>query len=235
MKACFVSPAAITAPLQDLTLLKQFASYKNVIPGISKVSVKKVRVFVVPQWKVSNAGLYVMKMYHLTQNASWCRQWVMVVMLKKALNVPQFPRLKSRIRNWRILLLLIVYNSSTFWNYRLSTEGHILQLQTDFLHKDPSEWECDITFSRAHGIATNLRVVNDNAERGAALITEYNRLITSVEEQKHYLLQVVSSITNSLTVGKKLWNTKSEHWSDFIAIALSSYVDEYFFWIVTSI
>lgn len=36
-----------------------------------------------------------------------------------------------------------------------------------------------------------MRVVNDIAERGVALIEEYNKLITINEEQKQYLLLVV--------------------------------------------
>ena len=37
-----------------------------------------------------------------------------------------------------------------------------------------------------------LRVVNDTAERGGKLITDYNSGITKDEEQPQYLLQVVT-------------------------------------------
>ena len=67
-----------------------------------------------------------------------------------------------------------------------------LNLKIDFLEKDPSEWGTDSTFNRAYEVVCSLRVVNDNAERGVALITEYNRLITCDEEQKQYLLQIVA-------------------------------------------
>ena len=36
-----------------------------------------------------------------------------------------------------------------------------------------------------------MKVINDDAERGVALIEEYNALITKNEEQKQFLLQVV--------------------------------------------
>jgi len=36
-----------------------------------------------------------------------------------------------------------------------------------------------------------VKVVNDSAERGVALIEEYNSIITRKENQKQYLLQVV--------------------------------------------
>ena len=35
------------------------------------------------------------------------------------------------------------------------------------------------------------KVVNDRAKRGAALIKEYNPIITTKENEKQYLLQVV--------------------------------------------
>ena len=85
------------------------------------------------------------------------------------------------------------------WNPELESGGffyssnrlqflNILELQTDILQKDLSEWVCDITFNRAHGIETNLIVVNDNAER-----CHSNHRIQppdkNGEEQKQYLLQ----------------------------------------------
>lgn len=37
------------------------------------------------------------------------------------------------------------------------------------------------------------KVVNDVAERGVALITQFNKCITNNEEQRQYLLQVVEN------------------------------------------
>ena len=37
-----------------------------------------------------------------------------------------------------------------------------------------------------------MKVTNDSAERGVALIQSYNRLLTKNEEQLQFLLQVVS-------------------------------------------
>ena len=37
----------------------------------------------------------------------------------------------------------------------------------------------------------SLKVVNDVAEQGVKLITDYNNLLTKDEEQKQYVLQVV--------------------------------------------
>lgn len=49
----------------------------------------------------------------------------------------------------------------------------------------------------------NLRVVNDLAERGVKLMEDYNKLISKNEEQKHYLLQVVSQYRHKFPDCKK--------------------------------
>ena len=48
------------------------------------------------------------------------------------------------------------------------------------------------TLQSSLAIVKRLKVVNDNAERGVALVQAYNRLLTKDEEQQQFLLQVVS-------------------------------------------
>ena len=40
-------------------------------------------------------------------------------------------------------------------------------------------------------VAQSVKVVNDLAERGVALVQEFNASLTKNEEQKQYLLQVI--------------------------------------------
>src|SRR6218665_1949571 len=67
----------------------------------------------------------------------------------------------------------------------------ILGISQEFLQADPSEWECDTEYKRSQRLVQSLRVVNDLAERGVALIQEFNSTLTRDEEQKQYLLQVI--------------------------------------------
>jgi len=67
----------------------------------------------------------------------------------------------------------------------------ILELPQDFLEYDPSEGGNQDTFQRTREIDQSGKVVNDLAERGVALIQEFNLSITQNEEQKKFLLQVV--------------------------------------------
>jgi len=46
-------------------------------------------------------------------------------------------------------------------------------------------------YLQAEAVVRGLRVVNDTAERGVALLQEYNALLTKDEEQTQFVLQVV--------------------------------------------
>jgi hypothetical protein len=67
----------------------------------------------------------------------------------------------------------------------------ILDLSQDFLNEDPYTWESNTAYIAAEEIAKNLSVTNDTAERGVALMNEYNGLLSKTEEQTQFILQVV--------------------------------------------
>lgn len=67
----------------------------------------------------------------------------------------------------------------------------ILGISSSFLKKDIETWNEDSDYVAAKNIVHSLRVVNDIAERGVALMEEFNKLITTNEEQKQYLLLLV--------------------------------------------
>lgn len=78
-----------------------------------------------------------------------------------------------------------------------------LQIPQDFLTSDPAEWDGMPSFIAAKQIVGNLKVVNDIAERGVQLITEYNNILTNDEEQKQYLLQTVAEFRRKFGEGTK--------------------------------
>ena len=67
----------------------------------------------------------------------------------------------------------------------------ILKLPSDFLRADPQEWESRSDYQTAAKYVRALKVVNDCAERGVALMQNYNSILTKNEDQKQFLLQVV--------------------------------------------
>ncbi|KAG7166731.1 hypothetical protein Hamer_G010381 [Homarus americanus] len=92
---------------------------------------------------------------------------------------------------------------SSFFNGQSNALFRILVLDDSFLLKTPDDWEADYAFQRANEVVMHLKVVNNLAERGVALVTEYNKLITADEEQKQYLLQVVADHRKQFPTPKK--------------------------------
>ena len=62
-----------------------------------------------------------------------------------------------------------------------------------FLKSDPGTWNKNDEYVSARNIVKNLLVVNDIAERGIALMTRYNAVLTHQEEQKQFLLQIMEN------------------------------------------
>lgn len=68
-----------------------------------------------------------------------------------------------------------------------------LKIETDFIEDlDPESWDVCPSFKSAQAKLKNLAVVNDHAERGVALVQEFNGHLTKGEEQLQFLLQVIS-------------------------------------------
>jgi len=67
----------------------------------------------------------------------------------------------------------------------------IPSLPSSFLGVDPDTWITNTDYLQAEEIVKELCVVNDTAERGVALMQEYNALLTKNEEQTQFALQVV--------------------------------------------
>src|SRR6218665_2043119 len=79
-----------------------------------------------------------------------------------------------------------------------------LELPSKFLTEtDIEQWEENEHFQKAKQCAQSLRVVNDVAERGVKLIQDFTLSISRNEEQKQYLLQVVSEHRAQFPEAKK--------------------------------
>jgi len=78
----------------------------------------------------------------------------------------------------------VTSNTTRFFN--------ILGMDSHFLDADSETWHQYDGYLSAEETAKSIIVTNDTAERGMALIEEYNTLHTCDEEQKQYLLLAVS-------------------------------------------
>ena len=62
---------------------------------------------------------------------------------------------------------------------------------TEWLSTSPKTWSKDTGYLNMVEQVTNLKIVNDIAERGVKLVTDYAPIITNNEDQKQALYQVV--------------------------------------------
>ena len=81
---------------------------------------------------------------------------------------------------------------SDFITKNTKTFLDILGISTNFLQKYPNLWPNLPSFVAARKTIAKLCVANHTAERGVALMQEYNGLQSKSEEQKQFLQQVVT-------------------------------------------
>ena len=75
-----------------------------------------------------------------------------------------------------------------------------LGLSSNFLNIHPLHWENDNEYQQNVECISKLKVVNDCAERGVALVQEYNTSLSKNESEKQNVLQVVpTSSSKSLS------------------------------------
>lgn len=82
---------------------------------------------------------------------------------------------------------------SCFVTHKTKTFFARLEIDTNFLNFDPSNWHERAEYIKGVQILKNINVVNDAAERKVKLITDFNRSLTHSEEDKQYLLHVVEN------------------------------------------
>jgi len=67
----------------------------------------------------------------------------------------------------------------------------VLNIESGFLLVDPDNWESRPDYPAATELVRSLKVVNSMANRGVALMQNFNKTLTKDEEQQQFILQVV--------------------------------------------
>lgn len=193
IKAWFNAPYANKAPFLDLELCKELIEYKNIDKEISEVSRNKL---INHLWYLNPANV---SLSFFDDEISVVTKRAMVEALKKIKpNEEGIKRLIindiNDIKNKKIEDF-ISNESKTFFDK--------LSLPTEFLTTDPATWSENFSYKQCLEIVKKLKVVNDAAERGIKLISEYNPILTKNEEQKQFLLQVVKDYKSRFPNVKK--------------------------------
>jgi hypothetical protein len=178
LKAWYSCQCPVLAPLNDLELLKQLQAYET-NPSVSKAALHS---FSGHLWYLSET---LVGLSFFDSRVSDDTKVAMVAALQQS--GPNDPPRRISWNEKRVpqiqLSDLVTANTTTLFD--------ALDISKDFLQLHPSLWEKQEEFVMARCKIQQLKVVNDAAERGVALITAFNGVITKQEEQKQYLLQLV--------------------------------------------
>jgi hypothetical protein len=179
VRSWFEAPQAAAAPANDLALLKQLASYDD-----KHISDAALTAYSRHLWYLSES-LVALSFLDSDTCLSVKRDMV------KALDIEGSHNPLNRIE---IDASTATFSSKTladFVTHRSRGFFDRLSLCSDFLTVDPGEWESRPDYQTAAAFVRTMKVVNDSAERGVALMQTYNGILTKNEDQKQYLLQVV--------------------------------------------
>lgn len=185
LKSWFTAPSAILAPCNDLIFMQELIRYKNVNSSISKAACSKM---VNHLWYLSEQ-LAIISLFD--DNVPLSVKQKMIQALKKDGSTDsKQKKFEIQQENFDSLLLS---DMSDFISTKSLNTFKIFDLPVDFLDKNVELWTQDDSYQENLAYFKRLSVVNDVAERGVALIEEYNKCLTKNEEQLQYLLQVVKN------------------------------------------
>ena len=192
IRAWFQAPLAAAAPSNDLSFLKQLISYED--KHISKAA---VIAFSRHMWYLSEV-LVSLAFFDPNIDVLMKRQMVLALSENESSGyVLKMINVEQELQNFgeKTVANFVTKASRRFFE--------ILGIPSDFLAFDPEEWEGRPDYNACREVVRKLKVVNDFAERGVALMQEFNSILTKDEEQKQYVLQVVEEHRRKFPDAKK--------------------------------
>jgi len=180
IQAWFTAPNAAGAPRNDLDLIQRLVTYEHENSTLSKIAFKK---FAGQLWYLSEE-LVGLSFFDNDIPIATKRDMVKSLVEHDGLEEPP-KRIQLDIQQAARMTITNLVTKNTMNFFRC------LRIESDFLDADPESWRERDDYRHGQEVVAALKVINDDAERGVALIEEYNALITKNEEQKQFLLQVV--------------------------------------------
>lgn len=183
LSSWYTAPSAITAARNDLSLMKKLqeyaglSEYKDLYKNVAKKRSNHL-------WYLGEQNV-AMALYDQGVSLEEKKEMVHQIKTRK-------PMKNARIRFDG--LSLTEYKTASlpdFCSQRTLDFWDITQLSKSFIELDPKLWESCEEFKKLKDRISSLRVVNDCAERGVALIQSYCGKITKNEQQLQFLLKVV--------------------------------------------
>lgn len=181
IKYWFEAGLAARAPTNDLQLLKDLVEYETFNPNLSRKASKKILGHL---WYLSEE-LVALAFFDDKVPIETKREMVNALKKEGSEDPPKRIQLDLEVVKQKDLDYFVSRNTLRFFK--------IMGFKTEYLEKDVpiEEWDQYDSYKKSKEIVKSMKVVNDIAERGVALMEEYNKLHTTNEEQKQYLLLLV--------------------------------------------
>lgn len=210
MKHWFTATIATEAPVHDLQFLVKLHEYAEFNKNVASKATTAIKRHL---WYL---GEELVGLSLFSNNVPAETKVSMVQALKKQTTQKQLKRLDAKTKDIHLKSLedFVTAKSLTLFNS--------MQLDTSFLEVDPSEWKGLDSYKKSRDIVKGIKVVNDCAERGVALITQFNDKLTKNEEQKQYLLQVVENHRKQFKTSEKTTLMKMGASIDSVAVQIAS-------------
>lgn len=180
-KKWFLCQLPSAAPRHDLEFLKEVKKYDNVNKKISKLV---TCTFLRHTWYLSEQ---LIALAFFDNQISISEKESMITALEKKSNIKNKIKAVILEKNIENAKLEHFVSETTIDFFKIMNNNKLPQ----FLEMSPGAWTENEEYLSIQKKVQQLAVVNDHAERGIAMITEFNGILTNHEEQKQYLLQVV--------------------------------------------
>ena len=198
VKAWMTASKPLSSPNNDLTFFQSLIQYKNENKVIGSAAIEK---FAYHLWylteEIVGLALFDLQVPENEKRAILTSMKNNVASEIQVKRLPVNPNSKEELKMWENRKLHDLVSQKTL---KLFTRFNI---NTEFLEKDPSTWKENSSFQTAKKVLSRLRVVNDTAERGVAMISKCNRHLTKDEEQLQSLVKVVAKNRQEVPEPKK--------------------------------
>ena len=171
------APLAQSAPYNDFQLLKALLDYSTINLAVSKAASEK---FAKHLWYLSE---YLVALAFFDSQVPLSMKRLMITAIREGGDDRDPPKHIVALKSFR---------EKKFDDFvtKKSIVVERMELLDGFLQVDPEMWD-DRDFQQAMATVRAMSVVNDQAERGVALIQEFSGLLTRNEPQLQFLMQVV--------------------------------------------
>lgn len=186
LEAWYTAPLATKAPSHDLEFIKKLYEFQSTDLQISQLAIKK---FSSHLWYL-NPEAAAMAFFDDTVSVHTKREMVLELNdIVDDIDDKCPKRFQINLKDISAICNKEMDYFITPQSRRFFTRFNI---NTTFLETDPSLWSQDENFQHGLKVVKQLKIVNDCAERAVSLMEKYNNILTRNEDQKQYILQVLS-------------------------------------------